>query len=59
MRRQTEAAERRIIRRKLDLLAEEEPGEYTSDIIIEKRGGKLFRRLHIRKRGPGERPPKT
>lgn len=47
----------RTIRMKVDLLAMEEPGKYVSDVTFERRRGKIVRRLQIRKRRPGERPP--
>jgi hypothetical protein len=53
---QLQALERSVIKAK-DEGAEEEPGEYTAEIFTEQRGGKTVRRLHVRKRSPGEIPP--
>jgi len=51
--RQAEAAKRRILKMKV-AGAEEEPGPLTVDVAIERRGGKVVRRIHISKRRPGE-----
>lgn len=55
-RRQKEAAEKRILRKLLGG-AEIESGQYTTDIVMEERGGKKVPRLHVRKRRAGEKPP--
>jgi hypothetical protein len=53
--RKAEAEERRIKKLK-KAGAMEETGPWTADIVLKNRRRRLVRRLHIRKRRPGEGP---
>lgn len=49
----------RTFRMKVDFLAMEEQGEYISDETFERRDGRIVRRFKVRKRRPGELPPRV